>query len=104
MPHGGLDGGNDERLEQLAAVVATAGEITSGKQSLSFFSDKTYKSEGGQQVTGKCIFCLKSKSVASTGSTRLVNHLMSCSAVPKSVKIGFSSVVAETDRKRDGKR
>ena len=43
-------------------------------------------------------------SLSATGSSRLVDHLVSCSACPQSVRDGFRALRAEGEGKRKEKR
>lgn len=101
-------GGNDTARncaidDETAAIIERVGDIQKPKQAMDFFTCKTYNKEGGQQLTGKCVFCVAS--VTSSGAQRLVEHLTEkCLLVPKEVKLGFRRLKENKEVRKAGKR
>ncbi|KAL1527180.1 hypothetical protein AB1Y20_015859 [Prymnesium parvum] len=87
--------------EKTEACIRRIGKIDKPKQAKEFFVDVTYKKVGGELLKGSCMFC--TSSVTSTGSTRLVDHLISCHLCPQNVRIPFADIRKGTASKRKEK-
>ena len=75
--------------------------ITKPKQVLDFVRNLQYKTVGGQQFQGNCMFC--NISIHSTGATRVVCHLVECVLATAQIKKQCAALVASTATKRAGK-
>ncbi|KAL1525296.1 hypothetical protein AB1Y20_020158 [Prymnesium parvum] len=90
---------NDEQRQQLREqCIHKAGDITKTGQAFLFFVNPMYKAVGSQQLSASCVFC--SRTVISTGSTRLVDHLLKCALVTNEVRKGFNQLRVESSKKR----
>ena len=89
----------EERKDELNALVVQVGEIKKCKQAIEFFTNIKSEKVGSQQVKATCVFC-KRGPIASTGSARLVDHLLCCDAAPRPVKEGFKLLREATNSKR----
>jgi hypothetical protein len=79
------DSGSDaEREARLTALVEQVGSITKAGQALHFCEEIVYAKVGGQQLKAKCVFCRLS--LTSTGSTRVVDHMIVCIRAPSQVQ------------------
>lgn len=86
----------------LADIVEQVGKITKPKQAMEFFCEKTFAKVGGQQLTGRCVFC--KMSITSSGAQRLVTHLARCMCAPNIVLESFQSLLNQKELNRNGKR
>lgn len=85
-------------LEEIGGYEDDHGLKVKPKYAVKFFKNVAYKAVGGQQLQADCMFC--NVNLASTGSTRLVQHLSSCLLAPKTVKEIFQKVQGNTADKR----
>ena len=78
--------------------------IVQARQALNFFDNKIHtQGKTSQQVKGDCVFCMKS--VASVGSTRMLEHLvLKCHRIPLSVKDKFRALDTKKQKKRKEKQ
>ena len=90
---------NEEVNTKLEAL-GPAG-ITKPKELLNFMDNVTYKTVGGQQLECDCSFC--GFHIVSTGSSRVVPHVIDCLLAPSVVKVFCKTLVAKTNLKRKGK-
>ncbi|KAL1512287.1 hypothetical protein AB1Y20_005549 [Prymnesium parvum] len=74
--------------------------ITKPACALHFF-EEIIRKDCSQQIKGACVFC--KFSVISTGSSRLMVHLMKCPVAPKGVKDSFKLVEERASLKRKTK-
>ena len=96
-----------QRVVDLSELVQQTGKIEKPGQAFSFFSfhadqlDSDNRIKGGT-TKGACVFC--QKIVASTGPTRLVDHIATkCSLVPAVVQEGFRAMASSRHGKRKAK-
>ena len=75
--------------------------ITKPKHVLDFVRDLAYKKVGGQQLTGKCMFC--ATSLNSTGATRVVDHFIACVLCPTEIQLKCKAMRDDTSSKRKEK-
>lgn len=87
--------------QALEDILQKCGTIDKPGKAIEFFYDKKYRAVGSQQLSAKCFFC--HMPVTSTGSTKLLNHLMSCVLTPKTIKDAFISLRSLTESKRKAK-
>ncbi|KAL1529603.1 hypothetical protein AB1Y20_000546 [Prymnesium parvum] len=87
---------------ELFNLLAEAGGVK-GKHAIQFYVDvRNSNLANAQQITAFCMFC-RAK-VPSTGSYKLVNHLITCALCPQQIRQGFKSIREETGKKRAQKR
>lgn len=86
---------DDTLTEEQEQQVLQVGDIDKKKQAISFFADLKWKTVGGQQVKGNCMFC--KQSVASTGAIRMSLHLSKCKVAPAVVRDGFLALEEKTE-------
>jgi hypothetical protein len=88
--------------EDTCRILGTmGGAVRKPADAQAFFLRIEYKSVGGQQLTANCMYC--SRQVVSTGATRLVDHLRTCSLAPIEVKRSCTTLVASRGEKRKAK-
>ena len=105
----GCLGDEEEREARRAAIltdmqerITALGEITKPKHMISFLNGVAYKTVGGQQLSGNCMFC--KTHVKSTGATRVVDHFISCALCPAEVKTpckGFRTGTLEKRKEKE---
>ena len=89
----------DSLLEERFAALGEAG-IKRPRDALRFTNNLEYKS-GAQQLVCCCMFC--NARVCSTGSSRVLDHLLGCVLCPARVKQPLQALRAETTGKRKAK-
>ena len=72
------------------------------KSAIEFFQSVERQPQNRQQIKGLCIAC--GKLVTSTGSSRLVKHILQCPLMPTEVSLAFKLIKNESDNKTCGKR
>jgi hypothetical protein len=90
------------RRERIAAAVQAAGPIVRQKQVEHFFTDFTCAKPGSQNASDDCVFCGTTRK--SSGSTRFVEHILTCNFAPLDIKEGFKMLVDKKSEKKAEKR
>ena len=83
-----------------AGIVAAAPLIP--KDAVQFYDGVVRKPDNKQQIKGNCMAC--GKSVSSTASTRMLEHLVKCPLVPTEITRAFKKLQQVSGNKGEGKR
>lgn len=91
-------------LEEYESILKSNGNldtINRPRRAYEFFKGIEYRTVGGQQLAGNCMFC--NVRVISCAATRLVAHLCSCPLTPVQLRNTFKTLVEQTSQKRKAK-
>ena len=93
-----------EVLERAEAILSLLphGAITKPVQTLRFLVEVVHSETNSQQIKGSCMFC--GKALASTGATKIVDHMMVCQRCPPVIQDGCRQLRQSTAERRSANR